>query len=197
MRPPVNVRIYCCFFNHCYYYWLLSLSGFLTVIHLFFLAVSRSGDSEVHSTTLDPRQEKRPRKEHRNGRCEGGRRGLGLCPAAGPAAVSQHERADGAHLHPHHSACHISRSIASSPAGTKSCRLLLLSLLAHLTPGIPYFASSSSSSSPAASFTCKGRRVSNRGTSSEGQESCRRRPPLPAWPIYPSLLRQQSTGQRP
>lgn len=170
------------------------------MIHFSFLAVSRSGDSEVHSTTLDPHQEKRARKEHRNGWCEGGPCGLGLCPAARPAAVSQHQRADGAQLHTHHSARPISHSIASSPASTESCRLLLLSLLAHLTTGIPGF--TSASPSPAASFTSKGRHVSNHGTSSVGQESreeecCPRCPPLPAWPIYPSLLRQQSTGQRP
>lgn len=174
-----------------FYYWLpsltLSLSFCIFYLNSFFLAVSRSGDSKVHSTTLDSHQEKRPRKGRRNGRREAGPRGLG------PAAAPQHQRADGAQLHAHQPACPISHSIASSPAGTELRRLLLLSLLAHLAPGIPSFATSASSSSPAAAFACKGRLVSNRGASAVGQESreeeCRRRRlPLPAWPFYPSLL---------
>lgn len=168
------------------------------MIHfLFSLAVSRSGDSEVHSTPPDPHQEERPREERRTGWREGGPCGPGWCPAA----VSQHQRADGAQHHAHHSACHVSHRIAPSPASTQSCRLLLLSLLVHLAAGIPRFASPSPSPA-AASFTCKGRRVSDHGAGSVGQENreeecCRRGPPLPAGPIYPSLLRQQSAGQRP
>lgn len=167
------------------------------ILFFFSLAVSRSGDSEVHSTPPDPRQEERPREERRIGWGEGGPRG----PGWRPAAVSQHQRADGAHPHAHHSACHVSHRIASSPAGTQPCRLLLLSLLVHLAAGIPCFASPSPSPA-AAPFTCKGRRVSDRGAGSVGQEDgeeecCGRGPPLSAGPIYPSLLRQQSAGQRP